>query len=331
MYKLCIIGASGHWGYVVDSLENLPDVHFSAYAPAYADENVNPFAAMSFFDRKPREYAKYEQMLDDEQPDIVVVNPRYDQIAPISLEATRRGCHVIAEKPLAFDLNTLKQLKNAVDLAGTRLTIMFGIRYQSAFYTAKKVMQGGLIGDPALLYGQKSYRWGANRPEWYKHRKTYGSTINWVGIHALDWARWISGLEYTEIFGYHSTQVHSDYPDCQDNVGLVAKCSNGGTAVFNFDYLRPALAESHGDDRLRIAGSKGVLEVIGNENRLHVIDESGDHQNWQLETPLPYFVDFMREIKGEGKSILSQEDAFKVTEIAIKATQAADSGKAVKL
>lgn len=330
-YKLSIIGASGHWGYVVDCLDLAPEVNFCSYAPAYEGENVSAFGIMEFFGRKPVEYSDYRIMLDKEKPDIVVVNPRYDQIAPISMDAVQHGCHIIAEKPIALDLQSLYKLKKLADNAGVRLTTMFGIRFQQAFYTAKKVMDQALIGEPILIFGQKSYQWGDSRPEWYKNRETYGSTITWVGIHALDYARWISGLEYTEIFGYHSTKLHVDYPDCQDNVGLVAKCSNDGTAVFSFDYLRPTNAASHGDDRLRIAGSRGVLEIIGREARLYIIDETGEHKKWPLETSPRFLLDFLGDIQGKHASIISQEDAFRVTEIAIKASKAADTGKPVKL
>lgn len=330
-YRIGFIGASGHWNYVVQGMAKLPNTEFAAVAPSFEGEDVSALLNHSLAGSKTKHYPNYLELLDQEKLDLVSITPRYDLIAPIAIEAARRGIHPIAEKPVALSLNSLAELKEAVQQSGVRLTTMFGLRYQPAFYTAKKLMELGALGEPALIWGQKSYRWGTNRPEWYKSRETYGSTISWVGIHALDWARWLSGLEYAEIFGYHSTIVHQDYAPCQDNAGLVAKMSNGASAAFNFDFLRPEKAATHGDDRIKIVCANGQLEVIGREDRLHVIDENGEHENWPLKTPPDYLVDLINELEGKGPALISQEDAFRITEVAIKATQAADTGQIIRL
>lgn len=330
-YRIGFIGASGHWNYVVQGMRQLPNTECVGFAPSFAGEDLSALQKVTFPGQSPRFFTNYQDLLDQAKPDLVSITPRYDLIAPIAIEAARRGIHPIAEKPVALSLESLAELKSVVAQSGVRLTTMFGIRYQPAFYTAKKLMETGKLGEPALIWGQKSYRWGDNRPQWYKSRETYGSTINWVGIHALDWARWLSGLEYREIYGYHSTQVHADYAPCQDVAGLVARMSNGATAVFNFDFLRPVHASTHGDDRIKIVCARGQFEVIGREDRLYVIDEQGEHENWPLQTPPDFLVDFINELEGHGPALISQEDAFRVTEVAIKATQAADSGQIVQL
>jgi predicted dehydrogenase len=330
-YKICFVGAAGHWGYVTDDMAHLTNTEFAGYAPSFPNEDLSALANLQIRGQKAKFYTDYLEMFDREKPDLVSITPRYDLIAPIAMEAAQRGIHVIAEKPLALDLLTLAKLRATVEKSGIQLTAMFGIRFEAAFFTAKKLIENGAIGEPILIWAQKSYRWGTNRPEWYKHRATYGSTINWVGIHALDWARWLSGLEFAEVFGYHSTLVHQDFPDCQDNCGLVAKLSNGGTAVFNFDYLRPATAPTHGDDRIKITGSEGVLEVIGREKRLDLIDAQGEHLNWPLLTPPTFLADFLGALEGKHPALISMADACRVTEIALKATQAADTGQIVKL
>jgi predicted dehydrogenase len=330
-YRIGFIGASGHWNYVVQGMRKLPNTEFVAFAPSFEGEDLSALRNISFPGKPPKFYSNYLELLEIEKPDLVSITPRYDLIASISIEAAKRGIHPIAEKPVALSLEKLAELKEVVERSGVRLMTMFGIRYQPAFYTAKKLMETGTLGEPALIWGQKSYRWGNNRPEWYKSRETYGSTINWVGIHALDWARWLSGLEYREISGYHSTLVHQDFAPCQDVAGLVARMSNGAPAVFNFDFLRPVHSTTHGDDRIKIVCSRGQFEVIGREDRLHVIDAQGEHESWPLETPPEFLVDLIDELEGKGPALISQDDAFRVTEVAIKATQAADSGQIVRL
>ena len=330
-YRIGFIGASGHWNYVTHGMTQLPQTELAAVAPSFANEDMSALTALKIRDRQAKYYPDYLEMLEQEALDIVSITPRYDLIAPLAMEAARRGIHVIAEKPLALSIDSLVALKQTVNRAGIRLTTMLGIRYQSAFYNARLVVAAGSIGEPNLIWAQKSYKWGQNRPVWYQERSTYGSTINWVGIHALDWARWLSGVEFTEVFGYHSTQVHRDFQGCQDICGLVTRLANGGIAVFNFDYLRPETAQTHGDDRIRIAGSKGVLEVIGREDRLSLINEKGEFPKCPLQNPPDFLADFINELEGNAPALISQDDAFRITEIAIQATRAADSGQIIQL
>ncbi len=56
----------------------------------------------------------------------------------------------------------------------------------------RRAVEVGLVGEPILISSQKSYKYGAERPWFYKGRKTYGGTIPWAGIHALDFMRWVA-------------------------------------------------------------------------------------------------------------------------------------------
>ena len=40
----------------------------------------------------------------------------------------------------------------------------------------------------------------------------------------------------------------------------VLQLDNGGLATLRVDYFRPETAPTHGDDRLRLAGTKGIVE-----------------------------------------------------------------------
>ena len=36
---------------------------------------------------------------------------------------------------------------------------------------------------------------------------------------------------------------------------------NGGSATMHLDYLRPLTASGHGDDRLRVSGTRGIVDI----------------------------------------------------------------------
>jgi len=328
-HRLAIVGASGHLGLVTNPLHAFPQVHLVAYAPSFVSEDVSALRGLG---TGPRAYSDWRAMLDEEAPSMVVVCGRYDLNGPIAIEAARRGCHILSEKPAAHHLAEIEELAGLVRDHGLQYGSMLALRYQPAFYTARQVVRSGTIGEPLLVTAQKSYRWGASRPSWYADRSQYGSTMTWVGIHAFDYARWVTGIPYTEVYAHHANLAHPERPGCQDVATVIAQLANGGSATFNLDYMRPEAAHTHGDDRLRIAGSEGVLEVCDQGTRLSVITKDQHVEAWPLaRVDRTLFGDFITAIEGGGSPLISAQEAFEVTRFAIKAAQSADSGQVIAI
>jgi len=96
------------------------------------------------------------------------------------------------------------------------------------------------------------------------------------------------------------------------------------------DYLRPAAAKSHGDDRLRIVGTRGIVEC--QSERVTLVTES---EGLQEVNPLPagksLFLDFLESIYLGKPHMLSATDIFRISEVVLKAREAADTGKVVRI
>ena len=102
-------------------------------------------------------------------------------------------------------------------------------------------------------------------------------------------------------------------------------------ASVTLDYLRPAAAPSHADERLRIAGPRGVIETALVEHRVTLTTADTRPRTLPLEPQTDLFTQFARSLRGEAPPPLSLHEACRITEIAIKAQQAADTGRAVSL
>lgn len=330
--RIGVVGAAGHIGYVLNDLPRFPQARFVAYAPSFAGEDVTRYAQFSTSGGYPKAYSDWLQMLDGEKLDVAVACGRHDLNGRIAIEAARRGFHVISEKPAAQTLEELTTLRRAVADHDVQYGIMLAMRYDALYYTAHQLVRQGVVGEPYLISAQKSYRWGTTRPDWYADPTKYGSSMTWIGIHAFDFARWVSGVDYVEVFAYHANLLRTERPGCQDVSSVIARLANGGSAVFTLDYLRPQVAPTHGDERLRIAGSKGILELCDHGERLHVITGDEDIHSWPLTTPQrTFFGDFVAAISGQGELLISSEDAFSISEFAIKAAHAADTGQVVRI
>jgi predicted dehydrogenase len=331
-YKLVGIGTAGHVQIILGALPQHPQVRLVACAPSFPGEDLGAYLAQPVAGQPPRVYADWRAMLAEESPEIVLVCGQYGLNGAIAIEAARRGCHILSEKPAGQTLAEVAELRRLLAEQGLHYGMLLPMRYEAPFYTARQVVAKGIIGEPCLITAQKSYRWGPSRPAWYADRSRYGSTMTWVGIHAFDYARWVAGVEYTEVYAQHANLAHPAYPGCQDVATVIARLRNGGSALFNLDYLRPAAAPTHGDDRLRIAGSQGVLEICDRGTRLHILTAQEDVPTWPLVAPERTLLgDFLAALEGRGAPLIPAEEALSISAFAILAAQAADTGQVLRV
>lgn len=221
-------------------------------------------------------------------------------------------------------------MRAAQEASGRPFGLMLNFRYEPSFYTARRLVRDGAIGEPVLAFGQKTYRFGA-RPDFYRRRETFGGIIPWVGIHAIDWCRWVSGRRYTAVTASHGNIAAPDYPGLEDHAACLFALDNGGSAAMTFDFLRPAAAPTHGDDRLRLTGTTGYLEIRW-PDVFQVVTASGRLKVKPERPPYGPFADFLRSVQDPThQCLVPTEDAFLVTELALLARDAADTGQRLPL
>jgi predicted dehydrogenase len=326
-----LIGRDGHYEIMLNSIPHLKNVEWVGYAKGEPGEDAAWIEKQRAWTKNTRVYAHYQEMLAQADLDVVAACLPFYQNAGAAMEAARRGVNVLSEKPAATTLEDLARLEQAVRESGIHYSVMLDMRGMPIFQAAHKAVRGGAVGEPILVTGQKSYIWGDDRPWFYKQRETYGGSIGWVGIHALDYMRWVAGQDYARVAAWEGNKVHPRYPGCEDNAGLVFRLANGGTATCHLDFLRPANAPTHGDSRLRVAGSEGVLEAFEVGERVSLISPKGATGNLPLPPAVDLFAKFVGAMRGEGEPLVSAEDSLSITRVCLKAREAADQETWVKL
>jgi predicted dehydrogenase len=270
-------------------------------------------------------------MLDRARLDVVQVSCRNDRIPVWARHCLDRGLPVMAEKPLAMDLASLEGLFHAAQRTKAALVPMHTMRSQPELAAVRQAVQSGAIGDPLVSFSQKTYKWGKKRPDFYRSRTTFPGLAPWVGIHAFDWLHWILGDVFTEVQGREAASAYPDYPACASQAALVLTMANKGVAAVTLDYLRPETAPTHGDERLRIAGTRGVIETALVEKKVVLNPADGPPRTLPLASQPGIFTQFARALRGEGPLPLGLHEACRITEIALKAQEAAESGRVVVL
>ena len=268
-------------------------------------------------------------MLAENDLDIVGVADADGPRAAQLIACAEAGCHILSEKPLAMTLDQLDAIRAAVEAADVRLSMLLTMRFEPAYRLIHDTIRAGKIGEVVLATMQKSYRLG-NRPEWQRSNDTFSGIIPFIGIHALDLIRWTTGREFTSAMAYQGNTGHPDIRDMEDNASVALRLDNGGSASARLDYCRPAAAPTHGDDRLRIAGSEGVIEATRGKTVTLIMEEVGPE-----ELPLPkteqMFVQYVGALQSGEPFGVSQVDAFRMSEICLKIRDAAQRGESTAL
>ncbi len=324
MKEIVIIGASGHWPYAIKGLEAYPDARLVGIAPGVSEELEK---AKSTFRAQLSEgvplFEDWQAMLAELAPDVAVVNPYFYLNGPITIDCLARGVHCYTEKPLTVDRDELGRIQELVCAQNLKLSTMLASRYHPAFYAAVCAVRDGRIGTPIQITAQKSYKSGP-KPEWQHTRRQFGGLISWVGSHALDWINWVTDNGVGEIMALETTQDNHGNGEMESSSIVLMRLENGGQATANIDYLRPAGAASHGDDRLRVAGIDGVVEVMNGQATL--ITHDNGEEALPLEEPLAMFAEFLKSIDEDPHPYRqSLDDVYALTDVCIRAQAAADS------
>lgn len=325
--RVGIIGLDGHPGEIPKPLDELPEVDIVAIADPSA-------AAIQRFIRgkarlaSAKPYDDYRRMLDGEKLDVVAVCNNDGERAGVIVEASNRKLNVIAEKPLAATRADLDRVKKAVAQNKTQLGMLLPMRYEPPYRMLKKIVDSGEIGEVIQISSQKSYRL-EDRPEWFKHKETYGSTIIWIGVHMIDLMRFTSGRNFTHASSFMGRpQFQSGSMETSTSTSF--RLDNDGTATLHMDYCRPSTAPTHGDDRLRLAGTKGVAEYMAATGTTLITGSSKPRRIDDLPPDGSVFRDYIANVYGGAPATLSLQDIYTVCDVTLDAHEAAVEQKVVR-
>ena len=97
------------------------------------------------------------------------------------------------------------------------------------------------------------------------------------------------------------------------------------------DYLRPQTAVTHGDDRLRLAGTGGVVEYQQATGVTVVTGKSKARTITELPQGRSLFLDFLDSVYNGKPAGLPLSDIYRVNEIVLAARESAEKRAFVKL
>ncbi len=202
-------------------------------------------------------YRSLEEMLACQDLKAVVIATPDKFHAQAIRVAAAAGKDILCEKPLALNLADAHAALDAVAKAGVRLQIGFMRRYDPAYETAMKRVEGGDIGEPVVF---KS----VGRDKDVPPIAAYQSNVNGMlfynsTIHDFDVARWLMRDEVVETHAYTTVAIRPEVAQYGDVVASVVNLKFAHGAIGNVESYVQAL---YGYDvRTEIVGSKGSVLI----------------------------------------------------------------------
>lgn len=328
---ICIVGNRGHLNVPLNDIKTSTDCEIIGICGAGSDISATSVAAscaQTLGCTPPVFDGDYRAMLDTEKPEVLIVCGPFEDHAAMTVEAVSRGIHVFCEKPIASTLEGLADLARIHRLhPNIQIAQMCGPHYDRGLWDATQRLSE--IGDIRLLSAQKSYKLG-KREAFFMNRTTSAGLIPWVGIHAISWLYHFAGrIPFRTVYASQSIAGNRDHGDLEMTAACLFTFDNGISATATADYLRPENpAIDHGDDRIRVTGTGGALEVLANTCR--VITPKGSTASSE-SPPIGMFADFIRKNNGKTANIMTGIDLLRVTQAALLARESADTGSSITI
>ena len=242
--------------------------------------------------------------------------------------ALEAGCHVLLEKPMATSLEDLSRLHMAWKRAGTELRTMTTMIYEPCFSGMKAIVESGAVGEVVQCYGMKSYPFYDWRPQ---DRGIDGGIIQSM-IHAVSFIRYVTGLEFTEVFMQDTGQGNPQDGDLQIAANLTGRLSNGALASIVCNYCNPPGIGFWGNEQLRVHGTGGMIELTDGLTRRSLVCADaapGTFPDIAPETSYPQ--DLVDCILDGTPTLLTGADSFLNTEVVLCAARSAAIEQPVKI
>jgi predicted dehydrogenase len=207
--------------------------------------------------------AANEARREDRIDAAVIVTPtasHYD-IAKAFLEA---GINVICDKPLCLSLAQARELKNLAEKERVILCLTHNYSGYAMVRHAARMVRNGHLGQIRVVQVEHASGWAAKLLEKEGHKQAAwrtdpglsgdASVLYDLGTHAHQLARFVTGLEVTEVAAELSQIVQGRA--IKDNANLLLRFSNGARGTLWASMA--AIGNEHGL-RIRVYGDRGSL------------------------------------------------------------------------
>ena len=297
-------------------------------------------------------YADVAALLRQEQPEAVLITLPNDQTPEAIVQSAEAGCHIYAEKPCARTGAEFRPAMEAIRTAGVRFATGYLRRFSPVALAIRGMVQEGLLGSLISIETRwittgvrmRADRMRMRNPDHFlfDRERSGGGILHWLGCHWLDFMRWVSFAEVTEVASVMAT-LSEHAISVEDTASLSLRYDNGMVGSLHCSYVTDQAV-----DQL-FFGLRGTLGWVYWERDRPELVARSVHPAWQgaperrisfeLERGEGYggnmglaaMQRFIASFRGEAESVFQPEDALRVLEVLDAAHESDAAGRRVAL
>jgi predicted dehydrogenase len=208
--------------------------------------------------------AEVESKRESDRIDVAVIVTRTNSHFEIAKKFLQSGIQVICDKPLCLSLTEAKELKRLAEEKELILCLTHNYSGYAMVRHAARMVRNGDLGKVCVVQAEHASGWAAKLLEKQGHPQAAwrtdpvlsgdASVLFDLGTHAHQLARFVTGLEVTEVAAEMSQIVQARA--IKDNANLLLRFSNGARGTLWASMA--AIGNEHGL-RIRVYGDRGSL------------------------------------------------------------------------
>lgn len=216
--------------------------------------------------------ASLDELLANSAVELVsLCSPKRADQARDAIRCLEAGKHVYAEKPAALTEADLDRILATAQRSGKEFHETAGTAFAPSYASMRRLVREGAVGEVIQVLVQKSYRYGAARPQ---DEAIDGGMFLQAGIHAARMIEHVGGVRIKTLAGWETAfgKPEKDVGEGKIAGAAQAELENGGIATIVINYLNPAGTPlPHGNETLRIFGTKGFIESVDGGARTRLV------------------------------------------------------------
>jgi len=261
-------------------------------------------------------YSSIEVMLDKERLDGCLVCTPTKTHATVAKKVMEHGVNTFVEKPMSFSSKECEEMMLVAEKKKVILTSGYVERFNPAVSDARKLIEGGMYGDPMMIEFHRENRMPL-------HIKDVGVIYD-TSVHDIDAAMFLFGSRPNVVFARAGKRFHS----FEDFATIMLGFEGQKVAIIASNWLTPKKVRT-----FSAVCTDGIItgDFLTQEIKIDHA-EATIMPRKQFQEPLTLELqNFIDAIEGKAKIVVTAADAANVTRVAEAAILSSNTGSPVYL
>ncbi|MFC1528375.1 Gfo/Idh/MocA family protein [Candidatus Latescibacterota bacterium] len=209
-------------------------------------------------------HTDYRELLQRHDVDVVIIWLPHSQMPEAVAAAAAAGKHVIVEKPCAADVEGMKNIvETARKYPHIKISAPYCWRTHPVSEKIHSLSRTGVIGRIVAVEGRLNagvaQRYILDNCPWMLKSSEGGGPMWNLGVHWVDYFRWIIGKEIVSVCGVASGPFGQPERDIEDNAQTLLTFEDGTVGILDISYSLPGSYPGKRDIYIAFRGTKGCI------------------------------------------------------------------------